>query len=964
MQKQNTKFIDVTKTFLPVDPNSFPESMQGTSGEDNPEQRIPSSAYEGFNFLPTSYGYKSYFGTTGKLNIDNLPSRADYIILFQTQTFENLLIALTEEGVFIKNGAATGAWTQLLSYLPPTDASMHFNWSFVVISNVFYAYQQNRPSYVKIASLAAAPYYTYSYATPNFLNMSGQIGIFRAGGRLGFWDSADSVGWSNQDDFTDFTPSIETLAGNSVFSDVNGRIVTIKPHGPGFMIYASKSIVYIQENAESTYQWTPQVVLSNSGVSYPTDIAIAVPDTRHFAYTSTGLYEIEKAIGKIIVPEVTDFLKEANGPIYPRILEGRYLFLQTIDQNYINGQAVFTDEIVQGPSYYFPGSSTLVDATTDYTLRGTDICGIFNGMDQAGFKDQQGPGVAGGINLPGQKAGTKATPIWTCYISNNASSPGNVTWSAVPCGPSNLDGIPQLMSPNGDGHRLDKTTTTSVGKTPLLGSDVYVDGHWTMERFISVQTAIWEKQDAELAAFIAQLTNRSFTQQKFTQSIACSETNSKAECIIGDYALEYSAPQFGYSACSFWLTRFVTQAGTLKTKSSKKQSCDFVPVLNIKVVPPRWQVPVISTTVDFATPEEACASCYPPGYGVVWGSDGNCNGWCAIPTGGPGAVFVGKNTVCPPGYGGTPGASVGCVCSYAQHYDINNFFYCYNEMVYKDIGDGMPETAYCEISGYSYTKTDGTTATVSVGSSPKCSAPTLLGSGGNPSAGAGGNAVNGKGPAVPIDNGSGSICSIPFQPITIPGTPPTGVVWPDVTVPFPDSSFLLQKGSIGPIYPTFYGALVYDLQLKKWGKFKDQYLQLLDYQPLNDDAGGGIPYNRFGMLGGVLKRGGGIYLFDDVPNESRITYGKLGYYRQGFTEIHEVKANFRLPFTGQIRLNGSIDGQTVVPSLERVANFDSVVTANTSSQVAGTQARWHNISICGRFDLQYLEYRASRIGNR
>ena len=73
--------------------------------------------------------------------------------------------------------------------------------------------------------------------------MSDRWGIFRANGRLGFWDSANSISWSSLFDKADFTPAIETLAGNVTFNDVLGRIVSIKASGSGFVIYSTKNIV-------------------------------------------------------------------------------------------------------------------------------------------------------------------------------------------------------------------------------------------------------------------------------------------------------------------------------------------------------------------------------------------------------------------------------------------------------------------------------------------------------------------------------------------------------------------------------------------------------------------------------------------------------------------------------------------------------------------------------------------------
>ena len=79
---QQAKYIDITHfcTYLPIDPITLPENSQATTGEDAPEQKIPVIPYEGYNFMPTSVGYRSYFGANSQLNVDDLPVRA--MILF------------------------------------------------------------------------------------------------------------------------------------------------------------------------------------------------------------------------------------------------------------------------------------------------------------------------------------------------------------------------------------------------------------------------------------------------------------------------------------------------------------------------------------------------------------------------------------------------------------------------------------------------------------------------------------------------------------------------------------------------------------------------------------------------------------------------------------------------------------------------------------------------------------------
>jgi hypothetical protein len=173
--------------------------------------------------------------------------------------------------------------------------------------------------------------------------MEAQLGIFRAGNRLGFWDSDDSVAWSSLDDFEAFEPNLATLAGSSKFSDVAGRITMIRTHGDGFIIYATKSIVFVQKSEDSLFLWRPRRILENTGVAYMEETVESVPNTTHFAYTSSGLYRITNAQPEILVPEVTDFFRLQTGPKYLKLIESRFLFFEVLDPNFVNAFAQYTD---------------------------------------------------------------------------------------------------------------------------------------------------------------------------------------------------------------------------------------------------------------------------------------------------------------------------------------------------------------------------------------------------------------------------------------------------------------------------------------------------------------------------------------------------------------------------------------------------------------------------------------------
>jgi hypothetical protein len=187
------------------------------------------------------------------------------------------------------------------------------------------------------------------------------------------------------------------------------------------------------------------------------------------------------------------------------------------------------------------------------------------------------------------------------------------------------------------------------------------------------------------------------------------------------------------------------------------------------------------------------------------------------------------------------------------------------------------------------------------------------------------------------------------------------VSYPPYILDLPGATFNLQDGSIGPIYPTYVGALVYDMALKKWGKFKGQFKQLIEYSPVNKIDEGIITYDNFGMDVGVLDTSGYLRLFDLNPSDSLAKWGKIGYYRAGFTRASEVIIHFRLPSTCTIKLEHSIDGRAINSDLTKETTVTSALSARFGLDVVGV---WFNIVLAGQFDVQYIEFRAFPQGIR
>lgn len=140
---QIAKIVDLTKGYTFVDPEVFPDNRGHTQQQDSPTDILPVLPFAGYNFLPTAYGYRSYFGDSSTLDIPAVPSRCDKLLLFQLANYKNVLIALCEDGIWYIPTSRIGAtWTQAVSYpIPPTE--VHYEWTYVLLENVLYCYRQN-----------------------------------------------------------------------------------------------------------------------------------------------------------------------------------------------------------------------------------------------------------------------------------------------------------------------------------------------------------------------------------------------------------------------------------------------------------------------------------------------------------------------------------------------------------------------------------------------------------------------------------------------------------------------------------------------------------------------------------------------------------------------------------------------------------------------------------------------------
>lgn len=412
-----------------LDPNGMPVNLGQTTREDYPEALFPIMAYDGKNVIPTALGYRSFFGEDKKFNVGTLLNGklVQQVFVFQTIAMSTLMVALAEDGIYVSNATEEDTqfpWLKIVDTSAGQAEGVRRLWTYCVISNIVYFYQQGSDGFyglvdpAKYAETTIPEVITGASITqiwlntdlqvgllkykPNFINMAGQLGIFKAANRLGFWDSENAVAWSSATQVYDFKPSTTTFAGVTTFVDVVGNITTIKQHGNGFIIYASKSVTLVLPLSGSPERWTGRAIFSDVGVVFDIQVAVGQPDTVHFAITSGGLARIENGDPQFIQPEVMDYVRQNNELYALTVVESRYLFIHTAaeldDILAPSYETVLPDST--GNYYAFPNPDPVVPEDAKELI--TQYVNGTNAAAQAEFSEAQEP--ISGVIVPSDKA--------------------------------------------------------------------------------------------------------------------------------------------------------------------------------------------------------------------------------------------------------------------------------------------------------------------------------------------------------------------------------------------------------------------------------------------------------------------------------------------------------------------------------------------------------------------------------
>ncbi len=177
---------------------------------------------------------------------------------------------------------------------------------------------------------------------------------------------------------------------------------------------------------------------------------------------------------------------------------------------------------------------------------------------------------------------------------------------------------------------------------------------------------------------------------------------------------------------------------------------------------------------------------------------------------------------------------------------------------------------------------------------------------------------------------------------------------------YPGATFLLQTGSVTQGYNLLAGAFVFDLQLKKWGKYKHSYNCLVEYNPINLGGSQLLTHTDLGMTAGIFQSNQ-LKIFDDAPTEGYLKWGKIGSYRLGMVHFLETRLDFRRRATGTLTIDSSLDGVFVSTPVQFVESFSNVHTFRSYPNI---NYKWYTMKLEGQWDLQYMEVRTTHKARR
>lgn len=116
------------------------------------------------------------------------------------------------------------------------------------------------------------------------------------------------VYWSSLIDPTDFTPSLETGAGNNIPQDVKGPITALIGVPGGFLIFTPRNCIAATYSTNIRQPFIFREVDNCGGIDSYEQVTTETSSSKVYAWTTGGLQTVNLRAAESIYPEVSDFL--------------------------------------------------------------------------------------------------------------------------------------------------------------------------------------------------------------------------------------------------------------------------------------------------------------------------------------------------------------------------------------------------------------------------------------------------------------------------------------------------------------------------------------------------------------------------------------------------------------------------------------------------------------------------------
>lgn len=259
----------------------------------------PAQLYYAHNVLPTPQGYQSI----GYLDfIPAVPAIFDFQYIFNITDSSGALavLAFTATGNIYRFRFGDSAWFQLASIPGYTNQTI----TTAYVKGTTYIYFYKLGCYKYNFTLGSLDPVTLTGLTATSI-----YGIAGLAGYLIAYGTANSVAWSSQLVPTDFTPSLATGAGGGVIEGAQGDTTLAIPVYGGIIFLTKKNAIAAIYQANNRFPFNFVGIAGSGGLSVANFAAGSVLDSPNaFAYTTSGLQNIDIKQAHFLLPEVTEFL--------------------------------------------------------------------------------------------------------------------------------------------------------------------------------------------------------------------------------------------------------------------------------------------------------------------------------------------------------------------------------------------------------------------------------------------------------------------------------------------------------------------------------------------------------------------------------------------------------------------------------------------------------------------------------